>query len=362
MTDVLDKIDASLEEVEEQLLKEFDRVRNTVSADRYAQIDPGIRNALEEVIDVLKVELEHSGEGQALSLITERHEVLYSRIAVLKHLVISPIRTAYLEEAHEGIDKRRQQLETRVIAQRNKQDPSITRQTEERKGGLVGSLRGLFDHKPSDQHLARNAIKVTATEEKELQQTQVYLDNGIYSASRELGMIASLNRGGSLDRPPEARNDAAEARGRAIFESKDLSHKPPPEVDGRKEPQPKPEPVISKREIAQTPEEIRRKLESRSGQGAGGKASFAARDLSSHTENPTPTPQPEPKTPAAPEPPPAGKAVFASRDIDPVAPSDPPRRRGKQEEEEEEKPPERRSGPAVFESRDLSKTPFPKKD
>lgn len=332
MTDLLDKIDASLEEVEEQLLSEFKRLRDTLLPGATGELDTGIKNALQEVTGQLQAELASSGDRINLQLVTDRHEVLLARISVLHQLLRTRMPLDVLEKANNGVKDRRRRLETRVMLQRK----------EEGKAG--GSVRGLFDHKPSQQRIARNRIAVTQQEEKSMEAAQSFLDNGIYSASRELAMLASLLLGGTLDRPPEA--DMNNPRGRAIFESRELSYRPPPLVDKprpRQEPEPEPDPDpepepaanADKREIAQTPEEIRRKLEARR---------FQAN---------------------------AGKATFSARDIEPAYPQEPPRKREKplelkqeddqrKEKENAQDEEEPRKGPAIFEARDLSNTPFKK--
>ncbi|MEX0942052.1 MAG: hypothetical protein WD002_05845 [Pseudomonadales bacterium] len=328
MTDLLDKIDAGLEEVEEQLLSEFKRLRDTLDPRGVGELDAGIRNALQEVTDLLYTELASSGDRSNLQLLTDRHEVLLARISVLRQLFSARVPLVLLEKAHEGVKDRRRRLEARVMLQR-------------KKDGQAGSSgRSLFDHRPSQQRIARNKIEVTQLEEKSLDSSQVFLDSGIYSASRELSMLASLLRGGTLDRPPE--EDMDTSRGRAIFESRELSYRPPPPVD---KPRPKQQPApetdtdtdTDKQEIAQTPEEIRRKLEARRVQVN------------------------------------AGRATFAAKDIEPAFPQEPPRKREKplepaleddqQNEKDKDKETgnkEERKGPAIFEARDLSQTPFKK--
>lgn len=356
MVDVLDKIDASLEEVEEQLLGDFYRALDAGSADGFVKLDPGVRNALAEVTDSLHDELQNSGRS-SLSLVTERHEVLYSRIAVLRVLFNSHVRIQQLVAARDGIEKRRDDLEARVRQERRRLgvDPA-----ERPKAGATSR----FDHQPTAQEKQRNRLEVTANEEERLGQEQLYLDNGIFSASRELAMLVSLMRGGTLDRPPEESDDkdSPTPAGKAVFQAKDLSyHAPPPERVERERPAPAPKPEISQRDIAQSPEEIRRKLEARRGQSEAGPASFAARDLASHTPSEPPRPRARPQAPEQAEPPkPAGKATFAARELSSHTPSEPPRKR---EKKPEEKPAEeKKKGPAVFESRELSNTPFPKKD
>ena len=103
MADVLDTIDKSSDEVEEQLLDEFNRIRNTFSEDRYSTIDSGIKTALNEVTDTLVHQLEHSGDRTNLQLTTERHEIVRNRLRVLKALLNGKIPTAYLFEAEENV-------------------------------------------------------------------------------------------------------------------------------------------------------------------------------------------------------------------------------------------------------------------
>lgn len=358
MTDILDKVDASLEEVEEQLLAEYDRVRAKASAaERLARVDAGIRNALSEVVLDLNDRLQHSGDRVNLSLVTERHEILYARIAVLRQLLSADIPLSALTEVHEGIEARRKTLERRVLTQRKRLEEMGT----QREKASSANIHGPFDHRPTDQQVQRNRFAVTEQEEKQLEDIQDYLDNGIYSASRELAMLASLIRGGTLDGPAEG------GRGRAVFEAKELTRRMPnvnKPARIKQEPveQPPPEEAVKKRDIAQTPEEIRRKLAARGGQANAGKAVFGAKDIA-HAEPREAPRQPRQETKPEPEAPRSGKATFASRDIEPAVPQGFYGRKKSEEDdkknEEDDKP---RTGRAVFEARDLSKTPFPKKD
>ena len=86
MTELLNIIDNSLQEVEEQLLQEFSRIRNSLSEARFEPIDAGIKNALGEVVLGLRSKLEHSGDKNNLQLQTEQHEVLFTRMSVIKQL------------------------------------------------------------------------------------------------------------------------------------------------------------------------------------------------------------------------------------------------------------------------------------
>jgi hypothetical protein len=349
MADLLDTIDASLDEIEEQVLAELQRLRKASGGERHGEMDPGIKSVLAEVVEDLKRRLQRNGDEQVLELVTERHEVLYARIDVLEQLFGARIPVAVLEAAHKGIQERRRSLEELVVRQRAQRDASHP----------AAAGVGLFDREPSEQHQIRNHINVTYEEESSLSVTGVYQDNGLYSASRELAVIANLIRGGTIDETPE---QAEERRGRAIFEAKDLSSTTPP-VTPKPRPDPEPEPEPEKPGIAQTPEEIRRKLAERQG-GSTGKAVFGARELSS---GPPPEP-PQPRVEKKPEPPKAsdtskgGKATFLAKDIEPAAPQEfrPSRKQLEAEKKKEEE--ERRAGPARFEARDVSSDPFPKKD
>lgn len=312
MTDILDRIDVSLEEIEEQLLAELRRIRHRQSDQRFANVDPGIKNTLSEVVAGLLHELRHSGDRTNLQLLSERHEVLFARIGVLQQLFDSVIPMSLLIEAHDGIELRRRQLEHRVAAHRKDKGTAAS-----------GERMAAFDRRPTPQQVDRNRMQVTLQEERQLQQSQAYLDNGIYSASRELAIIASLARGGTLDEPPEDEP----RHGRAVFEARELSRRHPtvnkrPKV--QQEPPPEEKPAPPKRDIAQTPEEIRRKLEARREQVG------------------------------------AGKATFAARDIEPAAPREFYGRKAAEEDDKKEdnKP---RTGRAVFKARDLSERPVPKK-
>ena len=76
MIRLLDTINLAFEEIEEQLLAEFSRVRNTISAHRIEKIDTGVQVALESVVNELKADLESTGDLVDLQLQTERHENL----------------------------------------------------------------------------------------------------------------------------------------------------------------------------------------------------------------------------------------------------------------------------------------------
>jgi hypothetical protein len=249
MTKLLDTVDISLQEVEEQLLDEFNRIRNTISDARSEPIDKGTQEALSSVVEELWHMLEHSGDKKELQLQSEEQETLFARASVIKQLLKAKIPTAYLHEIHKDVNSSRRALESRVEEKREskKEDESLSK-----KIGFFDSIKSIFSHKKSEQETLRNRITVTDQEAKEFEPVEIYLDNGIYSASRELAMLSNRM---FVSHPTESQLEPAEKKvehpkGKASFESRDLSRSAPP-------------PVQEKNKIAQTPDEIRTKLESK---------------------------------------------------------------------------------------------------
>jgi prephenate dehydratase len=71
MNEILDTIDKALQEVEEQLLQEFERILNSLSDARFAPIDLGVKNAVSGVVVELYDLLDKSGDRKNLQLMTE---------------------------------------------------------------------------------------------------------------------------------------------------------------------------------------------------------------------------------------------------------------------------------------------------
>jgi hypothetical protein len=371
MTELLDIIDNSLQEVEEQLLQEFSRIRNSLSEARFEPIDAGIKNALGEVLLGLRSKLEHSGDKNNLQLQTEQHEVLFTRMSVIKQLLEAKIPTAYLQEIHQDVATSRKQLERKVIASRSHEE---SKRSDEpiKQSGFFKSIKSIFSADKSVQENQRNRIKITDREQQEFEDVEVYLDNGIYSASRELAMLSSLvfETAEVAEEPVTKKKPAAPAgpQGKAQFNSRDLS---------KRKAEALPDPV-STGQVAQTPEDIRRKLESRNASSSGASI-FEARDIA----HAMPTPEPKrqslktPKTDtgrgdiartpeairqklAERQQFSSGKASFASKDIESEVPQA-FNKKPLKPKLPEPKPQEPTSkGKAVFESRDLSK-PDPQK-
>ena len=412
---LLDTIDTACEEVEEQLLEDLKRIRKsdnqTPDEGSYAHIDPGVSNALNEVVDHLWNELEHSGDESNLSLRTDRHESITIRLIVLKKLLGAKIPVEFINAVHQQVMRTRRELETKVRAKR---------QTSSEGKPAFGSIKDRYGAERSAQDQIRNRDQVTLEEEMTLAAgNNDYHDKGLYSASRELALLAERFGSGGDDKAlmddavrskaifesrelsgviPETPGPTASSDGPSTFGSKDVAHateetpekgdsiaRTPEEIRRKLEqsgsrnqgasrfesrelssvappsdPPRKPEPKEPKRVVAQTPEEIRRKLEARQGQSAG-RAAFAAKDIEPagpqeipRKPEPALKPETEPKEPERR----TGKATFASKDIEPIAPQDAPRKpEPKPVAEPEPKEAERPSGKAIFEARDLSTNP-----
>jgi hypothetical protein len=349
MTELLDTIDSFLQEVEEQLLQEFERIRNTLSDSRYEPIDLGVRNALAEVTRDLYDRLDHSGDSQNMSLMTERHEVLLSRIVVIRRLLDAKVPTAFLHEAHTEVVTNRKQLEAKVNAKRQSAETPKTELAEEKRG-FMGKLKGFFsDTGKTENEVSRNRIKITEQEIQELEPVSIYLDNGIYSASRELAALANVF---SLPKDVQEKIQAEHKRkveGKALFESRDLSAQ---KADAKPD-----------RNLAQTPEDIRRKLAERQGSSVG-KASFGSKDIEHVSAKEAAPKKPNSIDAAAArraeieaekaKQPTSGKASFISKDIEPIQPQEFRKKADSPQSEKKPEPAKPSSGKAVFESRDLS--------
>ncbi|MFT4714659.1 MAG: hypothetical protein ACI8W1_003164 [Candidatus Azotimanducaceae bacterium] len=112
-------------------------------------------------------------------------------------------------------------------------EPDKTEEESE-KTGFFGSIRGLFNRALDEQAADRNRISITLraaneVEANEVEEREVYQDNGIYSASRELAMLANLMHTGST-------HPSLSLKGKAIFESRELTKTNT--TSGQNQPQP----------------------------------------------------------------------------------------------------------------------------
>lgn len=378
MPDILEKIELDLADVEEALLNELRRIRKQHSGETYATLDDSLKIQVELTVDSLREALDHSGDAGSLSLKTEKHENLETRMDVVGRLLNRKIPTVFIESSHKEVKASREQLAARVAQSR---ETSVTPETGA-QSGKKGLWQRMFSRARTDGETARNPSDITRDEEKQFDADDSYQDSGVFSASRELAVLCEqvllhVDEGQSIEQvvkdraefksrelsteellirdiaqSPDAIRRKLERRGTthksgsSTFEARDITPVAEPEAPRKPEP---------KREIARSPEEIRRKLESRQDSGASAKAVFGAKELSTPPPPSMPEPPPrEPEPEPEPEPEvPAGKAVFGSRDIEPEFERfEQARERAEQRKKEKEEA--ARSSKAVFQSRDLS--------
>ncbi len=407
MSEILQKIENALQEVEDQLLAEFQRIRKTLTGEAYSTIDTGVKTALDEIVMSLWHDLEHSGDTVNLSLRTERHEDLAVRMIVLKKLLDAKIPTAFLEEVEEELSRTRRSVATTARKTPIKSNTTtIEEETSEESKGFLGSIKGMFAGKQDNKdRLSRSPTE----QDKPTKKVGVYLDS-VYSASNHLAALAS--RFQSEGDEKEMMNAAA--TGKAVFLSKELSAgavtakvvnpedkkaQSPDEIrkklagasrasgtsrfESRDLSATSTQAMPVKEELAQSPEAIRKKLE-RKGSRTSGVSSFQAKELS-QTIPPMAEPPVKPvikkRTPTDrkdvaqtpeeirkklqnrhAEPSSTGKASFGAKDIEPLGPQDvAPPRHPKKSESASPAPEEIPKGKAVFESKDLSSNPQDKK-
>ena len=361
MSDLLDKLESALQEVEEQLLAEFERIRKSLSGEPYSSLDSDVQNALNEIVTGLWQELENIGDRNHLTLRTERQEKISFRMIVVKKLLDAKIPTAYLADAQEEIEESLREAETR-----SSEDVAQTEVTIEEPIGFLETIMQFFRGKPAADGATRSGINITEVEESGEEKVEIYLDS-VYAA-QHLAVIALRFRTRGDDK--DMMNAAVS--GKAVFESRDLSDSMP-KVSKRNSSDP--EEVNQKKDLAQTPDAIRKKLES-TVRRTGGASTFESRELSA-TIPPMPSVA---ARPVAEKKPPtekrdfaqtpdeirkklearqgdsssSGKASFSAKDIEHATPRVVPRKVEKEPVKEE--PPERPTGKAVFESKDLSST------
>ncbi|MFT4854273.1 MAG: hypothetical protein ACI96P_001409 [Candidatus Azotimanducaceae bacterium] len=383
MTNLIDTVNDSLAEIEEQMLAEFSRIRNTVSEHRFGAMDTGIKNALLEVLAILHHDLEHSGDNTNLALLSTQQENLFTRMVIIRQLLNARIPTAFLHEAHENVETSRQPnvpqgRNARQHAAANTIIKGVDLDTDSATGksaqGLMHLLRSMFTRKSEDPDFKRKRLYVTEQEAKILVEQEIYLDKGAYSAAQELAMLAGMiaDETAQHGKNPESAAATSLPAGKAIFESKDVSAKATPANDIK--------PVRpTSSEVARSPDAIRQKLASRQTNQAAGKANFNSRDIEPLKGRATPQIPAASSTgrasfssrdiepaasrdvvaPPVRETPPVttGRATFASRDIEPAVPSQPPQRRAPQPTLKPAPEPPKPSGKAIFESRDVGQQP-----
>ncbi len=371
MNELLDSIHRALQGVEEQLLQEFNRIRNNLSESRFEAINADLKKLLSSEIRELRSKLEHSGDQSELQLQTSDHEILFTRMTVVNQLLHAKVPTAYLMEVHKEVESKRG-LKKDVKSSR-RPGSHISVDDDKEQGGIVNSLKNIFTKEDAED-----------TSDETKGPRQIYLEDGTYSAASELAMLSHLvtqaaERELAKRKAKNKQPDSKQVFGKAQFESRDVTQKINDVVE-EKEPQQVQAKKPEGYDIARSPEAIREKLAKRKGQSYQGKASFGGKDI-----EPIPQPVGIQKKAEPPKPPPRrGKASFTATDVEPVVPpsirvrkEDPPKPpppRGKAtftaKDIEPEAPPSIRvrkkeeppkikpsKGKAVFESKDLTGQP-----
>ncbi len=96
----LNSLDDGTETIELQLLGEFKRLRETEPDETFCSIDAGVSDPMGETVKRLWHELEHSGDANNLSLITDRYEIVAARLIAIRKLLDAQISTTLLFEVH----------------------------------------------------------------------------------------------------------------------------------------------------------------------------------------------------------------------------------------------------------------------
>ena len=361
MTNLIETIDTSLAEIEEQMLAEFSRIRNTVSEHRFGAMDTGIKNALLEVLNLLHHDLEHSGDAANLQLLSTHQENLFTRMVIIRQLLNARIPTAFLHDAHDNIEISRQRMGKRAttVQQNTAADITITnidfdndldkvpnKDSDKGERGLMHLIKSLFQRKPEDADFKRKRLYITEREAKILVDQEIYLDKGVYSAAKELAMLANMI-GEETKQVDSATKPAATPAptGKAIFESRDVSVSVTPATSFK--------PLrTTPAEFARSPEAIRQKLAARQASQGSAKASFGSRYIEPAERGHALPPLVRKPVPAS-----TGRAIFASRDIEPAGPVPPPQRPISEPAHKPTPEPPKPTGKAIFESRDVGQPP-----
>jgi len=297
MSDLLDKIDQNLLKLEHRVIAEFVRLQESDDPTGFGQLGEKTKVQMREYLNKLSDTLEHSGDTQNLELTTDYHEMLRSRLFVANRLLDLKIPTKFLRYLTKPV------LSPAQISENLSEDanPVKAKQSgftsrESRHSGFLEFFRSRFSSDKGDKS------KITAKSASLDQQKEIYKDQGPYAAAQQMAMLASV----VIERQvTQAQQVAArEKLGRASFGGVDLGHR-----------------QLKARDIARSPEEIRKKLEARKEQVQSvDKASFAAADTSHDLREDVARLQAEKqqrlkKTTEATAQPNRGKAKFGSRDV-----------------------------------------------
>ena len=327
MSENLKRIDQDLIELEDRLLAELRRLRKLDSAEVYSHIDPALHEGLKLNYGALLESLQATGDWSNLSLKSEEQEWIEDRMRIVRNLLVRKLPTAFLSASH----------------QEHKATSSSEFGTD---AHYASELLVILDEQVARHQVDGRTIEQVMQERAEFNSKE--LSKGHAQDSRR--QIAQS--------PDEIRNKlkgSTGSGGPSRFESRDLGGSTSRSAIPQKPAS------TGNAGIAQSPEDIRKKLQG--SKGSGGPSTFTSRDLGGSTPEAAaprkPAPEPE-KSRIAQSPEEirhklaerqtssTGKAVFGSRDIEPIPDKFPAATKKKEE------PPKPRTGPAVFESKDLS--------
>ena len=303
MDPLLDKIEAALGRLEDRVLSELTTARGQPSEDGIASLASESQEHLNTVTMKLWHALEHSGDKVNLSLKTDRHEDIGDRIIIVKKLLEARITVAALDEMMRAPQKN-SAGSLALLARRYQ-----TAGNERDLMSAVAEGKAAFRSRELSA-AALEALDRAQTPEEIRRKLGDHTGPGSASqfASKDLSTMAPQAKRGIATTPEEIRRKLAEKQsttsGASSFVARDVAHAAPPETP---KPSRKNTAAPPKQAIAQSPEEIRKKLANRSGAPAE-RASFAAKDID-------PVAPPPVREQPAEKPKSAGKAVFESRDL-----------------------------------------------
>lgn len=313
MDELLKKIDRDLISLEEFLLLEIRRLRQQDTIETYSPIEPGLKKEMKISFNTTVKTLEGSGDWSNLSLKSFEQEWIEDRLKVVRNLLVRQLPTAFLALSHEEhkqtrksdftTDDHQASVELAILDEQvglhHVEGQSIDQVLQDR--AEFDSTELTHGHATAKERRAQSSDDIR----KKLEGKSGLSGTSSF-ASRDLrnltDTIADMPKKNIARSPDEIRRKLQEkgasvSQGASLFAAKDLSsskHTPIVKPSGK---------------VAQSPDEIRRKLAERqaSQSSATSKAVFGSKDVSRAA---APTPQK-----SAAEPKPAGKATFESKDL-----------------------------------------------
>jgi len=303
---VLDNIADDLDTTETRILLEFKKIQETADDSGVGKLTPEFREEIHYMVIGLQEALNASGSKDNLQLTTERHEDMRARLSVINQLLDRQIPLTAFRKADSQLNKTSKPLSTQPVGADKKTSAVVI--TSE-STSLIDKILAFFGLGKQ----SADSTRPTNVEKEPTGAKEIYQDTGIYGAAQHLAMLALV----VADMPPpkeKADQRRQAVTGKASFEARDLSSTLS-DV-----------PVKSKTDdrIAQTPEEIRRKLEARRNLAKdSGKAVFGTAEVKTESESiakKTVNQTPRKRTIADAEAQTGkGKAKFESRDIQGIA-------------------------------------------